>query len=168
MKDEKNIPKNNKRFFKFGFLVAAIVIILIIFGAINFFVTGNVISGIQDNNNIQIVKLTVQGSNYVLEPSTIKMGIPVRMEADMSKVVGCSNSIVISAFNIRKTVTNSDNILEFTPDKAGKFNIACSMNMYRGTFTVLDSEGKTSEYVEPLPTGGHTCGASSGGCGCGG
>ena len=41
------------------------------------------------------------------------------------------------------------------------------MNMYRGTFTVLDSDGNKAEYVEAVQTGG-TCGGESGGCGCGG
>jgi len=52
----------------------------------------------------------------------------------MSTVVGCSRDIVISSFGVRKAVSPGDNIIEFTPDKTGTINIACSMNMYRGTF----------------------------------
>lgn len=128
--------------------------------------TGNIIN---QKGQIQIIKLSVQGSNYVLSPSEVKVGIPVRIEADMSKMPGCSKSIVISAFNIRKTVTTTDNVIEFTPDKAGTFNIVCSMNMYRGTFTVLENDGSKSNVVEAASTTGGTCGGSSGGgCGCGG
>jgi plastocyanin domain-containing protein len=75
---------------------------------------------------------------------------------------------VISAFNVRKTFTTASNTIEFTPDKTGTFNIACSMNMYRGTFSVVDSSGTKSNYVEPAPSGGGSCGGSGGGCGCGG
>ena len=93
---------------------------------------------ISDNlGNAQVVKLSVQGANYVLIPNEVKKDIPVRIEADMAKMPGCSKSIVISAFNIRKTVSQTDNTIEFTPTKEGTFNIACSMNMYRGTFTVI-------------------------------
>ena len=88
------------------------------------------------SGNAQVVKLSVQGANYVLIPNEVKKDIPVRIEADMAKMPGCSKSIVISAFNIRKTVSQTDNPIEFTTTKAGTFNIACSMNMYRGTFTV--------------------------------
>ncbi len=167
MNNEEKIHKSN-HFSKWGIAFVILAIILIVLGATNFFVTGNVISGFQDNENVQIVKLKTEGSTYVLEPSTFKKGVPVRIEADMSQMLGCSRAVVISSFNVRKTVSTTDNIIEFVPDKAGTFNIVCSMNMYQGTFTVLDFDGKTSEYVEPLPTGRHTCGANSGGCGCGG
>ena len=127
-------------------------------------ITGSTIT----NQDVQVVKLSVQGGQYVLEPDTIKKDIPVRIEADMSKMPGCSKSIVISAFGIRKSLNQGDNIIEFTPDKAGTFNIACSMNMYRGVFTVLENDGSESAYVDQqLPQGG-SCGISGGGCGCGG
>jgi|SRR3989344_2160152 len=119
-----------------------------------------------NSGEVQIVKLSVSGGSYILSPSTITKGIPVRIEADMSKMPGCSKSIVIPSFNVRKTLTSKDNVIEFTPDKSGTFNIACSMNMYRGTFKVLDEAGKESNYVEEVSTAGATCG--SGGCGCGG
>lgn len=121
-----------------------------------------------DSGSIQVVKLSVQGGSYILEPSQVKKGIPVRIEADISKMPGCSKSIVISAFGIRKTLTASDNIISFTPDKAGTFNIACSMNMYRGVFTVLENDGTKSAYVDTSAPTGSSCGAGGGGCGCGG
>jgi len=127
-------------------------------------ITGNAIT----NQDVQIVKLSVEGGNYILSPSTIKKDIPVRIEADMSKMPGCSKSIVISAFGIRKSLNQGDNIIEFTPDKAGTFNIACSMNMYRGVFTVLENDGSKSAYVDQQPSQGGSCGGGSGGCGCGG
>lgn len=111
--------------------------------------------------NVQIVKLSVVNGRYVLEPSTVKKGIPVRLEADLSKMPGCSKSVVISTFNVNKYLTPEDNIIEFTPNKAGIFNIACSMNMYKGTFEVLESDETRSNYVQPSSNSG-------GGCGCGG
>lgn len=119
------------------------------------------------NEEVQIAKLSVSGGNYVLSPSDFKVGQKVRLEAD-SSVKGCAKSIVISAFNVMETISSSDNIIEFTPNKPGTFNIACSMNMYQGTFSVRDETGKTSDYVEPVKASGGSCGAGGGGCGCGG
>jgi len=113
-------------------LVAAMFIFI---GAGNAKVTENIIN---PNEKVQIVKLSVENGKYILDPPEIKKGVPVRIEADMSKMPGCSKSIVIASFNIRKTLNSKDNTIEFTPDKAGTFNIACSMNMYRGTFVVLE------------------------------
>jgi uncharacterized protein len=132
------------------------------------------LAGTNNNpTNVQVVKLHVQGGSYVLEPSKLKKGIPVRLEADMSRMPGCSKDVVISAFGVRKYFTQGDNVVEFTPDKTGTINIACSMNMYRGTFEVVNPDGTSdpnavvqSQNV-PVASGG-SCGASGGGCGCGG
>lgn len=126
---------------------------------------GNAISNSNFNGQAVTSTLKVVGSQYVLEPSSFKKGVPVKIQADMSQMPGCSKSIVISAFNVRKNLNANDNIIEFTPNKAGTFNIACSMNMYRGTFTVLESDGSKTNYVEPTSTKGGTCGGGCGGCG---
>jgi plastocyanin domain-containing protein len=121
---------------KWIIVIAAILVvgfgIFMIAGAGNSKTNGNTVN----SGDIQIVKLSVKGGSYIMSPSELKVGVPVKIEADMSSIPGCSKSIVISSFNIRKTVTSTDNTIEFTPDKTGTFNIACSMNMYRGTFTV--------------------------------
>lgn len=127
------------------------------------------ITSANNNGEIQVVKMHVEGSQYVLEPSTVKMGVPVRLEADISRMPGCSKSFVISEFGVRKVFSSGDNTLEFTPNKAGTFYIACSMNMYKGSLTVLESNGAKSAYVqtEPAASSG-SCSINGGGCGCGG
>jgi plastocyanin domain-containing protein len=148
-------------------IVMVFVVIIILVAAI--FMFGNFgnakLSGnsINQTGEVQIVKLSVENGKYIMNPSEVKVGIPVRIEADISKMPGCSKSIVIASFNVRKSFTSGDNTVEFTPNKAGTFNIACSMNMYKGTFTVLEDNGSKSNYVEQAPAK-----ASSGGCGCGG
>ncbi len=118
--------------------------------------------------NVQVVKMYVEGGKYVLTPSTVTKGTPVRIEGDVSKMPGCSKSIVIPSFNVKKNLNSKDNVIEFTPDKAGTFNIACSMNMYKGIFTVLESDGSKAAYAEQPLAAGASCGSSGGGCGCGG
>lgn len=150
-------------------LVLFLIIALILgFGIFMFLGSGKAIlsgDGLDPNKEVQVVKLSVENGQYIMSPSEIKKGIPVRIEADMSKMPGCSKSIVISSFNVKKTFNSESNTVEFIPDKAGTFNIACSMNMYQGKFTVLENDGSKSAYVEQAPAGG---GASGGGCGCGG
>jgi plastocyanin domain-containing protein len=85
---------------------------------------------------VQDATLSVVGGTYVITPSVFKKGIPVRMTADMATLKGCSRSVVIASFGVRKTLTGTDNVIIFTPTQTGTINIACSMNMYRGTFTV--------------------------------
>ncbi len=59
-------------------------------------------------------------------------------------------------------------IFTFIADKSGTFNIACSMNMYRGTFVVLESDGTKSDYVEEKSSASGGCGMGGGCGGCGG
>ena len=92
------------------------------------------------------------------------------MEVDLDTVYGCMRDVVIPSADVRKYVKDGDNIIEFTPEKAGTFNIMCSMNMGRGKFTVAEGDGSASSFVEkaaPVVAGG-SCGSGSGGCGCGG
>jgi len=88
------------------------------------------------NGEVQDATLSVVGGTYVITPSTLKIGIPVRMTADMATLKGCSRSVVIASLGVRKSLTESDNVITFTPTQTGTINIACSMNMYRGTFNV--------------------------------
>ena len=122
--------------------------------------------------NVQEITLSVQGSQYYPNPIIVKKGIPVRLVADISRMPGCSKSIVIPEFGIQKTVQNGDNVIEFTPTQSGTFSFSCSMNMYRGAIVVEEADGSVASFTGNAPapkaaTG--SCGmAKSGGCGCGG
>ena len=122
-------------------------------------------------NGVQEVALSVQGSTYYPNPIRVKKGIPVRLVADMSKVPGCSRSVVIPEFGIRKVLSAGDNTIEFTPEKSGTFQFSCSMGMYLGTIVVEEADGSVAAFAGNAPApaaAGASCGASGGGCGCGG
>ncbi len=98
-------------------------------------VSGQTTSG-NDFKDIQEVHVKIVGANYVFEPTTLKKGAIVKLIFDMTSVDGCARTVVIPSFGIQKTLTESNNVITFSPDKAGLFRIACSMNMYTGEFTV--------------------------------
>ena len=118
----------------------------------------NTVGGVQE------VKLSMNGAQYILEPAVLQPGIPVRMTADMNSVVGCMRTVVIPALGVRKTLSEADNTIEFTPDKPGTYTMTCGMGMGRGSFQVGTGAAPVAA-SGPVATGG-TCGAS-GGCGCG-
>jgi len=92
----------------------------------------------QAEKKVQNVKLTFDANGYVLTPSTVTNGIPVKLEVDLDTVRGCMRTVVISAFKVEKTVKTGDTTIEFTPSKSGKIGIACGMNMGQGSFTVVN------------------------------
>lgn len=174
--DNSVIRISYKNLYTIGFFIIAAVLIIMFFkgsgNATAIQSTGNVVNanGIasQVSGDVQLAKMKVVGREYVIEPNSFKVGVPVRIEADINQMPGCSKGVVISAFNIRKSLTENNKVIEFTPNQAGTFNIACSMNMYKGTFTVLQSDGTKSNYIEKASTSGGSCGSGGGGCGCGG
>ena len=53
---------------------------------------------------VQTATLRVSGATYILEPSTFKRDIPVRIIADINRMPGCSKAVTIPAFNLLKFV----------------------------------------------------------------
>lgn len=95
-------------------------------------------SSTQDARKVQNVKLTFDAKGYVLTPSTLTKGVPVKMEVDLDSVKGCMRTVVIDAFGVKKTVKTGDTAVEFTPTKTGDIEIVCGMNMGRGSFKVVE------------------------------
>ncbi len=92
---------------------------------------------------VQQVKLTVDAKGaFVVTPSTVTKGVPVKMEVDLDSVKGCARTVVIDAFKVKKTVKEGDTTIEFTPTKTGTIPVVCGMNMVKGSFTVTEVPGK--------------------------
>jgi len=172
--ENNNLRISYGTLYKAGFLIILLIVIVMLFKNFDSVeATGNSITSINDNSNkiagnVQLAKMEVIDGQYVIEPNSFKVGIPVRIESDINKIPGCAKNVVIPAFNVKENLNENNKIIEFTPNKAGTFNIMCSMNMYRGTFTVLQGDGTKANYVEKASTAGATCGSNGGGCGCGG
>ena len=164
--EERAVPMIVKKNSLYSVGIVVLVVAGVIFLSLN---QGSSLESYSDDNQeTQIVKLSVKNGEYILEPPQLKKNVKVRLEADLPQMPGCSKSIVIPAFKVSKTVSSKDNTIEFIPNKAGTFYIACSMNMYKGTLTVLESDGAKNSYVQTPPSSGASCGAGGGGCGCGG
>ena len=88
-------------------------------------------------------------------PLTVKAGTPVRwnLYAEKGTINGCNNAIVIPEYNIEKRLQTGDNIIEFTPTKAGKFRYSCWMGMIRGTITVVEKDAASAP-DKPAPGAG--------------
>lgn len=135
-------------------------------------VTGNAVkqTPAQIDEGKQVVKITMQGSTYQPDPVVVKQGVPVVFEVDTNSVKGCYRGIQIPAFDVKKIVSEGDNKIEFTPEKAGTFAFTCYMGMGRGQLVVQDAQGNvpvtTDAAAQNVPA--HTCSSSGGGCGCGG
>ncbi|HSP90914.1 MAG TPA: cupredoxin domain-containing protein [Vicinamibacterales bacterium] len=92
--------------------------------------------------HVQLVKLSFDDKGYVVTPSSVTRGVPVKMEVDLDTVKGCMRTVVIDAFNVKQTVKAGATTIEFTPTKSGPIHIVCGMNMGKGQFTVAEPAAK--------------------------
>jgi len=117
--------------------------------------TGAIISNAQ--NGVQIVNSTLQPGRY--PAITVQQGIPVRwiINAPPGSINGCNNRMIISEYGIQYTFKQGDNVIEFFPERAGRFRYTCWMAMIQSTITVL-AEGESAANLKkpditPKPAG---------------
>jgi len=96
-------------------------------------VNGNIIV-----DNTQIVSSKLSAGRY--PHITVKKGVPVKWTIDAPKgtINGCNNRIYIPEYNIEYTFHQGENIIEFMPDRTGKFQYSCWMGMIRASITVVE------------------------------
>ncbi|WP_370304169.1 cupredoxin domain-containing protein [Pleurocapsa sp. CCALA 161] len=86
---------------------------------------------------IQEITVTVDGG---YEPSQIvvQSGQKVRLNFDRQDASSCLEEVRFPDFHIAQTLPlNRVTPIEFTPEKAGKYEFTCGMNMFRGVVEVL-------------------------------
>jgi sulfite exporter TauE/SafE/copper chaperone CopZ len=94
-------------------------------------------------DSVQIVNSTLLPRRY--PAITVRQGIPVRwiINAPPGSINGCNNRMIINEYGIEYAFKQGDNIIEFTPDKNGRFQYSCWMGMINSTITVL-AEGQSA------------------------
>ncbi|PSB22764.1 hypothetical protein C7B61_00675 [filamentous cyanobacterium CCP1] len=89
---------------------------------------------------IQEITVTVDGG---YEPSQIvvQAGQPVRLNFDRKDPSSCLEEVRFPDFRIAQELPlNQVTAIEFTPDKPGKYEFTCGMNMFRGVVEVQSEE----------------------------
>ncbi|MDR3343129.1 MAG: sulfite exporter TauE/SafE family protein [Treponema sp.] len=99
-------------------------------------------------NGVQIVNSTLSAGRY--PAITVQQGIPVKwmINAPAGSINGCNNRMIIREYGIEYRFKNGENVIEFTPEKTGRFSYSCWMGMIRSTITVV-AEGETAAEGEP-------------------
>ncbi|PSB09070.1 hypothetical protein C7B62_14515 [Pleurocapsa sp. CCALA 161] len=86
---------------------------------------------------IQEITVTVDGG---YEPSQIvvQAGQKVRLNFNRKDASSCLEEVRFPDFHIAQTLPlNQVTPIEFTPEKAGKYEFTCGMNMFQGAIEVL-------------------------------
>ncbi len=126
-------------------------------------------TGTTVENGVQIVTSTLASGKY--PAITVQAGMPVKwtISAAERSINGCNNRMIIPEYNIEYQFQPGKNVIEFTPDKTGKFQYSCWMGMIRGSITVVEAgtqtpateeseatapvQDDTAAQTEPVPAG---------------
>lgn len=98
---------------------------------------------------IQEITVTVDGG---YEPSQIvvQAGQPVRLNFDRKDPSSCLEEVRFPDFRIAQDLPlNQITPLEFTPEKPGRYEFACGMNMFRGVVEAQAADAPTTAHPEP-------------------
>jgi sulfite exporter TauE/SafE len=95
-------------------------------------------SGVRVVDGVQLVDSTLSSGKY--PAITVQAGIPVKwtISAADDTINGCNNRLFIPEYDIKYSFEPGENIIEFTPEKTGKFPYSCWMGMIRSAITVVD------------------------------
>ncbi|GHU65722.1 heavy metal-associated domain-containing protein [Spirochaetia bacterium] len=114
-------------------------------------------------NGVQIVNSTLSGGRY--PAITVQQGIPVKwtIDAPQGSINGCNNRMIIREYGIEYSFQSGENVIEFMPEKSGRFSYSCWMGMIRSSITVVEA-GSTADAaasiadigkpnLDPIPAG---------------
>jgi plastocyanin domain-containing protein len=92
-------------------------------------------------NGVQIVNSTLFPGRY--PAITVQQGIPVRwtINAPQGSINGCNNRFIVREYCIEHTFSPGANVIEFLPERTGRFSYSCWMGMIRSSITVV-AEGE--------------------------
>jgi plastocyanin domain-containing protein len=90
-----------------------------------------------NGKDVQIVNSTLLPGRY--PAITVQQGIPVRwiINAHRNSITGCNNRIFIREYGIEYKFKPGENVIEFMPEKEGRFPYSCWMSMIHSTITVV-------------------------------
>ncbi|HEY9637224.1 MAG TPA: cupredoxin domain-containing protein [Coleofasciculaceae cyanobacterium] len=89
---------------------------------------------------IQEVTVTVDGG-YKPSQIVVQAGQPVRLNFDRKDPSSCLEEVRFPDFRIAQELPlNQVTPIEFTPDKPGKYEFTCGMNMFRGVVEVQSAD----------------------------
>jgi sulfite exporter TauE/SafE/plastocyanin domain-containing protein len=104
-------------------------------------------NGIQIVDGLQIINSTLSSGRY---PNiTVQAGTPVKwvIDAPQGSINGCNNRMLIREYGIEYSFKTGENIIEFTPAKAGNVQYSCWMGMIRGNISVTEA-GASASYAD--------------------
>ena len=141
-------------------LVVAILLAILIAVSPYFILSKGIFVSGFESKTVQEITMEVSATGYSPNTFTLKQGVPVRWNIEVTELTGCNEELLLQDYGIDVNLKEGKNQIEFTPEKTGIIRWSCGMNMLRGSFLVTETGDATPQQIaEATP-------AKSGGCGC--
>jgi plastocyanin len=88
------------------------------------------------NTGSQEIRMEVNRYGFVPSTFELNKGVPVKWIINGKELTGCNNAIIVPALGLEFKVKKGEQIIEFTPTKAGTIRWSCWMGMIQGSFIV--------------------------------
>jgi sulfite exporter TauE/SafE/copper chaperone CopZ len=88
------------------------------------------------NTGSQEIRMEVNRYGFVPSTFELKKGVPVKWIINGKELTGCNNAIIVPSFGLEFKIKKGEQIIEFTPEKAGTIRWSCWMGMIQGSFIV--------------------------------
>jgi sulfite exporter TauE/SafE/plastocyanin domain-containing protein len=100
-------------------------------------------------NGVQVVNSILSSGRY--PAITVQQGVPVKwtINAPSGSINGCNSRMIIREYGIEYRFKPGENIIEFTPERTGKFSYSCWMGMIRSSITVVEEGQNAADIGEP-------------------
>lgn len=86
----------------------------------------------------QHVIIDVARVGYASSTQILKRGVPVQLQLRTDNTNGCTRAFTLPEYGIVKSLpATGEEVVEFTPMRAGQLSYACGMGMFGGSFTVI-------------------------------
>jgi sulfite exporter TauE/SafE/copper chaperone CopZ len=90
---------------------------------------------------VQFISMSLIQTDPYYSPSdefTVKAGTPVRLQIN-GQGRGCRSYFQIPKLGVSTALSGPKTVMDFTPQKPGRYAFSCSMGMYRGALNVVSS-----------------------------
>lgn len=95
-----------------------------------------VVNKVDENKGEQVIEMRVTSRGFEPNNFKLKKGVPVKWVIKGDQVTSCTNKIIVPSLDISKAISFGENVIRFTPDKAGTIPFSCWMGMVRGKFII--------------------------------
>lgn len=99
-------------------------------------------------DGVQVLTSTLSPGSY--PDITVQAGTPVKwiIDAPPGSINGCNYKMILQEYGISYAFQEGENVIEFTPTKAGTYRYSCWMGMIHGNIYVTETDGAATDAEE--------------------